>query len=158
VSIKSKAQIEAVRPLLAQEEGRTGDWTKDHSDAQAEVAAISVQSAALGTGLQQLPALANPQKNLQSIAQMDETLEKQAQERESGMGGILADLRELLKASQARQAAIEDHMKAINMEGERWNGYYAARLARAQIECSLINPAAAPPAPATRPAPPAKKP
>src|ERR1700722_2264068 len=41
VSIKSKAQLEAVRPLLAQEDGRIGDWAKDHSDAQAEVAAIT---------------------------------------------------------------------------------------------------------------------
>jgi chromosome segregation ATPase len=162
VSIKSKQQIDAVRQLLAQEEGRVGDGAKDQADAQAEVTAINAKSAALGTGLQQLPALANPQKNLQSIAQMYRTLEQQAQGRETSMGEILDGLREQLRASHARQAAIEDHLKAISMEGERWSGYYAARQARAQIECSLINPAAATPLapapPAARPVPPAKKP
>jgi hypothetical protein len=158
VSNKSKQQMEAVRQLLAQEEGRIADWAKDQSDAEVEVTAINSQSAALGTGLQHLPALANPQKNLQSIAQMDRTLEAKTQEREASSSEILDDLREQLKASQARQAAIEDHMKAISKEGERWSGYYAARMARAQVECSLINPGAAPLNPPARPASPAKKP
>jgi len=143
VSIKSKAQIEAIRGLLAEEEGRAGDWAKDHTEAQLDVATTAAQAAALGPAIRQLPALANPQKNLEAIAQMYRTIEGQTQERETSVGQLVDDLRELLKSSQTRQAAIEDQLKAIGTEGQRWSGYYAARQLRAQIECSIVNPAAA---------------
>jgi hypothetical protein len=149
VSIKSKAQVEAIRGLLAQEEGRADDWAKDRTDAQTDVAVTNAQAASLGLSLRQLPALANPQKSLEAITQMYRVLEGQTQERETSVGQLSDDLRELSKASQARQSAIEDQIKAIGTEGLRWSGYYAARLERAQIECSIINPAAA----AVRPAP-----
>jgi hypothetical protein len=114
--------------------------------------------------------LANPQKNLEAIAEQYRALEKQAQERTAAGGLLLDDLRTLLNAGQARQTAIDERLKTVGVEGQRWSAYYAARQARAQIECSLVNPAAAvapPPVPRSappvtspatpRPAPPAKK-
>lgn len=154
VSIQSKAQLEAVRGLLAREEGRAGDWLTDRTEAQQEVAVTSAQAAALGANLQQLPALAGPQKSLETIAQTNRTLQAQAQERETSGGQLLDDLRELLRASQARQSAIDEQIKSVSAEGQRWSGYYAARQARAQIECFIINPAAANAPPAARPVPP----
>ena len=153
VSIKSKAQVEAIRGLLAQEEGRADDWAKDRTDAQTDVAVTNAQAASLGLSLRQLPALANPQKSLEAITQMYRVLEGQTQERETSAGQLIDDLRELLRAGQARQSAIEDRIKAIGTEGLRWSGYYAARQARAQIECSITNPAAAAARPVPAPAP-----
>jgi hypothetical protein len=91
---------------------------------------------------------------------MYRTLEGQSQQRETSAGQLVDNLRELLKTSQARQTAIEDQMKAISTEGQRWSAYYATRQARAQIECSITNPAAArplPAPPAPRPVPQGKK-
>ena len=160
VAIKSKAQIETIQGYLTQEEGRAATWASDRSDAKVDVAVTGAQAASLGASIRQIPALANPRKNLEPIAETYRTLEKQAQEREALAGQIADNLRELLKASQARQSAIDDRMKTVSAEGSRWNAYYAARQTRAQIECSLTNPAAAsaplrPPAP--RPVPQGKK-
>jgi len=158
VSLRSKAQVEAIRGLLAREEERREDSTKDKSEAQQEVAATSAQAAALKASLQRVPALASPQKSLESLVETDRLLAGQAQERETNGGLLLDNLRDLLKASQARQSAIDEQLKAVSAEGQRWSAYYAARQARAQIECVIINPAAAPAPPAARPAPPIVRP
>lgn len=143
LSIKSKEQMEAIQGLLAQEEGRSSNWAAERSDAQVDIAVTSAQSASLGASIRQIPALATPQKSLDTITQMYRDLEKQAQERESWGGQIAGSLTDLLKASQARQAAIDAQIKAVGDEAVRWSAYYLARQARAQIECSLTNPSAA---------------
>ena len=153
ISLRSKAQVETIRGMLAEEEGRAGDWSKDLADAQVDVATTSAQAASLGPSIRQLPALAAPQKNLEAIAQIYRVIEAQSSERANGTGQLAGDLRELLKASQARQATIENQLKAAGAEGQLWSAYYAAREARAQIECSITSPAQAPP----RAAPPAPR-
>jgi hypothetical protein len=87
---------------------------------------------------------------------MYRVLEAQSEERANSMGTLVSDLRELLKASQARQAAIEDQLKAVGAEGRLWSAYYTARQDRAQVECSITSPAQAPLRPL--PAPPKKTP
>ena len=158
VSQQSKEQVEAIRGLLAKEEDRAGDWPSDANQAHADVASAASQAASLASGVLQLPALANPQKDLEAIGEQYRLLEKQEQDRAAGARRLLDDLREVLKTAEARQAAIDERLKTVGVEGQRWSAYYAARQARAQIECTLVNPgaAAAPPAVA-RPAPQGKK-
>jgi hypothetical protein len=156
ISLKSKTQVESIRGLLAEEEGRAGDWSKDRADAQVDVATTVALAASLGPGIRQLPALAVPQKGLEAVAQMYRVLEAQSEERANNVGQLVSELRELLKASQARQAAIEDQLVAIGTEGQLWSAYYTARQARAQVECSITSPAQAPLRPA--PLPPRKTP
>jgi membrane-bound lytic murein transglycosylase len=152
-SARSKAQIEAVQGLLKQEEQRTESWAKETTEAQQESDATSAQAAVLKTSLTQVPALSNPQKSLESIAENEQVLQRRAQERETSASQLLGDLRTLVQAGQARQSAIDDQTKSVSAEGQRWSAYYAARQARAQIECLLVNPAAA-----ARPLPQGKKP
>jgi len=158
VSLQSKAQVEAIRGLLTLEQQRAEDWATDKTEAEQEVAATSAQAAALKASLQQVPALANPQKSLESLVESNQMLAAQARERETNGGLLVDELRDLLKASQTRQSAIEGQLKSVSEEGQRWSAYYAARQARAQIECVIINPAAATAPPAARPAPPTVRP
>ena len=160
-SLQSKTQVEAIRGLLSQEEERVGDWVVDASQVQADTAFANAQGASLASSVAQAPALANPQKDLQAIAEQYRLLERQAQDRAAAHGRLIEDLRELLNSGQTRQAAIDERLRTVGVEGQRWSAYYAARQARSQIECSLINPAAAAaqsaaPRPA-RPAPQGKK-
>jgi hypothetical protein len=158
VSSRSKAQVEAIRGLLAKEEARAGDWAEDADLAKADVAFATAQSTSLASGVPHLPALANPQKDLEAIAEQYSMIEKQTQVRAAGAGRLLDDLRELLKASDMRQAAIDERLRTVGVEGQRWGAYYAARQARAQIECSLVTPAgASAPAAVPRAMPPGKK-
>lgn len=157
-SLQSKTQIEVIRRLLAQDEDRTGDGAADANEARVDVALAAAQRTSLASSVRQVPALAAPQKDLEAIEEEYRLLEKQAQERAAGGGQLLDDLRELLKASRARQAAIDERLKTVGVEGQRWSAYYAARQARAQVECALVNPGAAVAPPAVpRPAPAGKK-
>jgi hypothetical protein len=156
ISSSSKTQVEAIRGLLAQEEGRAGDWSTERTNAQVDVATTTAQAASLVPSIRQLPALATPQKSLEAIAQMYGVIEAQSDERANSMGQLVSDLRELLKASQARQATIDDQLKAIGAEGQLWSAYYTARQARAQVECSIISPT--PPPLRPLPVPPRKTP
>ncbi len=153
VSLQSKAQVDAIRGMLGREEERSEGWSQEQTETEQESAATSAQAAALKASMQRVPALAGPQKSLESLAQSDRLLAAQAQERATNGGLLLADLRDLLKASQARQSALDEQLKSVTAEGQRWSAYYAARQARAQIECFIINPAAATAPPPTRPVP-----
>ncbi|MDP9115490.1 MAG: hypothetical protein M3O20_17660 [Acidobacteriota bacterium] len=153
-SIQSKAQLDAVRALLAREEGRGEDWPKEKAEAALELAATSAQADTLKASIKQMPALANPQKDLEALAATDRLLADQAQDRATGGSLLLTAVRDLLKASEARQSSIDEHLKSVTAEGQRWSAYYAARQARAQIECFLVNPSAATTPPAARPTPP----
>ena len=169
-SLQSKTQVEAIRRLLSQEEERVGDWVVDASQAQTDIAFAAGLKTSLASSASQAPAWANPQKELDAIAEQYRLLGKQAQDRAAAHGRLIEDLRGLLNASQARQAAIDERVRTVSVEGQRWSAFYAARQARAQSECFLINPAAAAgqsavprPAPAAaqpavpRPAPQGKK-
>jgi hypothetical protein len=165
-SLQSKTQLEAIRGLLSQEEERVGDWVVEASQARTDVASATAQGASLASSVAQVPALANPQRDLDAIAGQYRLLEKQAQDRAAAHGKLIDDLRELLDTSQTRQTAIDERVRTVGVEGSRWSAYYAARQARAQSECSLINPGAAAaqsaaprsaPAAAPRPAPQGKK-
>jgi len=157
-SVRSQTQVEDIRGLLAQEENKVGDWVVDANQAKVDVALAKAQGASLATGVAQVPALANPQKDLEAIAGQYSLLETQAQDRVASHGHLIDDLRELLKTTQTRQAAIDQRLKTVGVEGQIWSAYYRARQARAQAECSLINPAAAAAPPAVpRPAPQGKK-
>jgi hypothetical protein len=115
----------------------------DANQARVDAALAAAQGAALATSVPQIPALANPQKDIEGIGEQYRLLEKQAQERAAAHGRLVDDLRKLLNTSQTRQAAIDERLRTAGVEGQRWSTYYAARQARAQIECSLINPAGA---------------
>jgi hypothetical protein len=151
-SLQSRTQAESIRRLLTQEEGRVGDWVVDTSQARTDIGLTTALGTSLASGVTQIPALVNPQKDLETIGEQYRSLEKQAQDRAAIHAKLVDDLRELLNASQTRQAAIDERVRTVGVEGSRWSAYYAARLARAQSECFVINPAAAA-AQAPRPAP-----
>ena len=116
-SLQSKTQVEAIRGLLAQEEERAGDWVVDASQARADVGFATAQGTSLASSVPQVPALANPQKDLEAIAEQYRSLEKQAQERAAARGRLIDDLRELLNTSQS--AASGDRRAPENRERRR---------------------------------------
>ncbi len=89
VSIQSKAQVDAIRALLAHEEERGEDWSSEKTETEQELAATRAQAAALKASMQPVPALASPQKNLESLAATDQELAAQAQERAADGGQLL---------------------------------------------------------------------
>jgi hypothetical protein len=152
VSAASKTQTEAVRRLLAQENASGADRETDLKDAEQERVAVNAQLTSLGESAKSLPSLAAAHRALDGLAQSSAQSAAQAAERGQSAERLSQELRDLQAAAQARQTAIDNAMKALAAEGQRWNGYYSSRLARSQTECAITNPGSAAPAAPRTPA------
>jgi hypothetical protein len=153
VSGKSKSQLEAIRRVTAQEEGRKGDWSIDRTEAEQERAAVTEQVGFLAISVNRSPGLGDAQGALAAAAKAMVQAETQVQDRQNSGDQFATELHELLTAGEARQNAIETELRIISAEGPRWSAYYSARQARAQTECSITGQdAGADASPASKPA------
>ena len=137
---RSKDQSEAVRKLLAGNDVHVEDWKADRADSEQEQTRVGAQAADLREAARQQAALAAAARVLNGIAQSMAAAVKQGAAREEAAAKLDEELSELIAATQARQSAIEDELKALTTESVRWNAYYAARITRAQMECSITGP------------------
>jgi hypothetical protein len=137
ISGKAFAETAAVKTLLDAEERRAVEAGLERADAGQEQTAVDTQSDALAQSVQQRTSLEASQKLLQQIAA---TIHQRASAMEQHAGSAdaaVALLRDLAAKFEARDAALRDEFAAFEAERTRWNGYYAARRTRAQIECSI---------------------
>jgi len=136
-SAKAFAETAAAKILLNAEERRALEAGLERVDAGQEQTAADTQSDALGQSVKQRPALEEPQKLLEQIASMIRQRAAGAEQQAGAADAAVAMLRDLVTKFDARDAALRDESAAFEAERARWNAYYAARLARAQTECSI---------------------
>lgn len=140
---RSKEQAEAAGTLIADNDARRAVWKNDRADSQQEETRLRSQVTALQDSARQQPALAPASRELNGITQSSNAIARRAADREHMAAQFSASLDDLIEASQARQAAIENELKALATESSRWSAYYAARVTRARMECSLTGAASA---------------
>jgi hypothetical protein len=150
VSRISKGQLDAIQRLATEEEAHKGESLMDGTEADQEHATVIEENGFLAVGAGHSPDLGSAQKALAAATQSTLKLEAQVRERRATREQLLNELQETIKAAGARQSAIEAEIQAISAEGLRWNAYYAARIARAQTECTITNPEKARPRPARK--------
>lgn len=150
----SRSQADAARKLIAENGEREADRKADLTDSGQEQTRLAAQTSDLRDSARQQAALANAARALNGVSQNAAAATKQAATREDAWANVNTNLKELITAAESRQTAIENELKALATENTRWTAYYAARIARAQLECTITG-AAADPAPASRP--PARK-
>lgn len=129
---------EAARRVLASAEALAPELATEQTDVAQEISGIEGQLADLGVSAKRRPSLNDSQNSLQQILAM---ARKRANLVESGLAGrsdLVAVLRNLVTAFQDREAAFKNILAAHETERVRWNAYYAARLARARMECTLV--------------------
>jgi len=137
VSGQALAETAAAKILLNAEEKRAVEASLERADAGQEQSAVDTQFDALAQSIKQRPSLEDAQKLLEHIAAMIRQ-RAEAAERETGAADAAVGLlRGLVKEFDTRDAALRDESAALESERARWNGYYAARLARARTECSI---------------------
>ena len=134
---KAFSETAAARILLNAEERRAVEASLERSEAAQERTAVDTQSDALGQSIRQRPALEEPQKVLEQIVAMIRERAAAAEQEIGAANTAAALLRDLVTKFDARDAALRDESVAFEAERGRWNAYYAARLARAQTECSI---------------------
>jgi hypothetical protein len=64
-----------------------------------------------------------------------------------GLENLNTTQSDLAATYRARVSALENELNALNGESARWTAYYAARLARTQVECAITNNTLAPDTP-----------
>lgn len=128
--------VEAKR-LTSAGQSLAADLAAEKTETSLEQAAIDGQRTNLAESVKKLPALSDAQAALQQV-------QMQAQQRADGIQNGSAQIKlfegsvsGLASATDSRAAAWKDLQVAYEAERARWNAYYAARLARAQTECSI---------------------
>lgn len=135
----AKADTEAARAAAASQDDGNKDLETERAEAEQGRIAIEGQIADLGDSVRRLAALEGAQKKLTEIAAMIRERAERTQQLADNKNTLAVPLKNLLAGYQARQAALEDEQAALTVETSRWSEYYTARLARAQMECSIIN-------------------
>ena len=136
----AQGDTEAARVAAAGQDDGNRDLETEREEAEQERIAVEGQLADLGDSVRRLAALEAAQKKLAEIAAMIRERAAKTQQLAANRNTLAVPLNNLLAAYQARQAALENEQMALAVETTRWNEYYAARLARARTECSIINP------------------
>ena len=127
----------AVKILLNSEEKRAVEIALERADSGQEQTAAATMSDALGQSAAKRASLVEPQKALGEILAAIQERIKSEDELSGEADKTVAMLRDLVMKFDARDAALRDESVAFEAERTRWNAYYTARLARAQIECSI---------------------
>lgn len=129
-SAEAKRLINAAQTLAA-------DLAAEKIEMGLEQTAIDGQFANLSESVPKQPALAAAQgdlKQIQAEAQGRLDAIQTASLQQQALSGSLPNL---AAAADARAAAWKDLQVAYEAERARWNTYYAARIARAQMECTI---------------------
>ena len=153
---EAQRQTEGARQVLTSAQALSGDLSAEKSDLVAERAGLDGQIANLTQSSASRGSFSIPGETLkQTLAlqqQRSDTIDS-ATAHGQAAGSALSDL---IVQLQARQTAWADVRTAFETEAARWTAYYAARQARAQMECSITKGSAGPsktPAPKSGAAP-----
>ena len=149
-------RTEGARRLLASEQARSAAIADDFTEAKEVLAAAEKQAEDLDASAKQQSALGGALAALRQAVEATRQRSVVTKDQETRFKTVLTALQRLVQAYEARETALSETIKAFDTERTRWNAYYAARLARAQLECAVTNPSAVP-VPA-RPKPAAPKP
>jgi trans-aconitate methyltransferase len=141
----ANVETSAAKVLLNRETARASDDSPERADTAEELAAVQKQIDALTSSAKQRASLDDANKVLQQIGATVKDRAMLAEQQPANAATVQGALRDLVAAFEAREAALKDETVAFEAERARWNGYYAARLARAQTECSITK--TAPPKP-----------
>jgi len=143
-SANASVETGAARLLLTRETARASEGSPERADTATELASVHKQIDALSLAAKQRPALNDAVKLLQQVGAMVKDRANLAEQQPANDAAVQNALRELVAAFEAREAALKDQAVAFEAERARWNGYYLARTARAQTECSITQTATSP--------------
>ena len=143
---EASREFAGAQRVLVAAQTLVSELSVERSDVAQEQSGIDGQLANLAESVKKRAVLGDPQKTLQQIQSLAAQRAALAQGGLDRQESFLASVRSLVTVLQARESALKDAQVAYEAERARWNAYYAARLARAQTECSITRaPAAAAP-------------
>jgi hypothetical protein len=136
---KAKEDTESAKKVLAVEASLAGGWNTERTEADQQGASIEALVGDLKESMRKRAALAGAEQVLVEIARMVKERATKSTDLAARKDVISALLGDLVVAYQDRQTALEKESAQLDVETARWNAYYAARLARAAMECTVVN-------------------
>jgi hypothetical protein len=134
---QAAADVAKLQAAMAAEDGNLVDAQAERSEAMQERLAVDAQLADLSASARQRQSLEEARKVLADIDTKAATRAALADQQAQVRGALAFSLRDLLIVAQSRQRALTNEQAALAVETTRWNDYYAARVARAQVECTI---------------------
>lgn len=139
---QAQVQASSAKQMADAAAASGADLAAEKSDMAAERAGADGQSANLVQAGQQRPSFIPAENTLKQIASFEQQRSAAIDMAISHAGPAAAAMRDLAAQLDARQAAWKDAQTAFAAERDRWSGYYAARIARARMECAAMGGAA----------------
>jgi hypothetical protein len=136
---KAKDDTDAAKQVFAVQASLAGGWNTEGTEAEQQGAAIEAQVADLKESMRKRATLAGAEQVLIEIARMLRERGTKSSDLAARKDAINALLGDLVVAYQDRQTALEKESAQLDAETARWNAYYTARLARAAMECTVVN-------------------
>jgi len=136
---KAKDDTESAKQVLAAQAALAGGWNTERTEADEQDAAIEAQVADLKESMRKRGALAGAEQVLTELARMVKERASKSADLAARKDVINVLLGDLVVAYQDRQTALEKEAAQLDVESARWSAYYAARLARAAMECTVVN-------------------
>jgi hypothetical protein len=141
---QSKSDADGARSALTEQEMNAHEMDAERAESQQEQAAVEAQLSDLRESVKHREVLAGAQARLEAIAATIRKRVAATTQQSQLQSALTASLRDLVTTYDARQKSAEEDLAAAVRESARWSEYYAARLARAQTECTLTTQAPRP--------------
>jgi hypothetical protein len=129
--------VSAAKQVVASAQMLGVDLAAEKSELAPERAGPEGLLANLTQSAQRRASLVAPEDALKQVLAVQQERSDAVDSAIGRADGAAAALIDLIGQLQARQTAWADVQKAFGAEGIRWREYYAARLARAQTECTI---------------------
>jgi hypothetical protein len=136
---QARRDAEAADAAMASEQAGAHDREIEEAESEQDRVAVEGELADLAASVKAKPALEAARKKLEAIAGSIRTRGADAKAQDERAAALETALKDLAAAEHARLKAFETELALLTAETARWSDYYAARIARAQTECSITN-------------------
>lgn len=136
----AKRALVSSNTLAAVLNAETAEAGQEQSAADAQIANLAVTAE----GVKNRSAFTAPMEALQQVRSDIQQRKEFVEAGLKGQDSVAPTIRDLIAAAEARESAWKEALAAYEAERTRWKAYYAARLARAQTECAIIQGTAPP--------------
>jgi membrane-bound lytic murein transglycosylase len=108
----------------------------ERTDTEQERAGAETQMRNLAESVRKRVSLTAASDELQALEALVRERANLVGANATATEAVLPRYASLVQALEKREAALRKQVSALEEERTKWNGYYAARLARARVECS----------------------
>ena len=131
------ADVVVARNIRDGEQGRAASIPAERTDTEQERAGIESQLRNIADSVRAKPGLASAEFQLKQLETMTRERAALAGKQVADGPGVVEMLNKLIAALEGREAALRQTTTAVTAEVQRWDQYYAARLARTRTECTV---------------------